>query len=453
MVKLSDIGNNIKKTLLGNSIGTGLFSWMSPGEWNRRSYLEQYTRYVYAVVSAIAEEAAKVCLEAYKVNADGTEVPVLKSPLLDLLKKPNDEQSQFQFLELHFTYMKLCGESFWYTPLGGRSSKPKEIHLLRPDMMDVVIDKESSTGAVSGYVLNKPDGNKVPFELNEIVHFKMPNPLNPKRGMGTVQAAQTYIETEEYAANWTKHSLFNSGRPSGILNIKGTIDKVAFEDIKRQFKEKYSGTKNAGKTMLMKGADGMDYQKLGMELGEVALKELKDMTRDDIMVMFRVSKTILGITDDVNRANAEASRAVFTQNIIKPELDRFVDHLNAFVNTKWNDGSYIDYEDMTMTSDADKMAEWTAGWNKWLTTNDIREERGLDPIDGGDELYIPVNLVPLSEAMLPPAPVTPPTPPVPPVPGDTPPADPNAPSDTPPDPNADTPPEPAKSIKSKKKRN
>ncbi len=416
MVKLSDIGNNIKKTLLGNSIAGGLFGWAMPGEWNRKAYIEQYTRYVYAVVSAIAEDAAKVKLEAFKTNKDGVELPVTNNELLNLLKKPNASQSQFQFLELHFTYMKLCGESFWYTPLGGRSSKPKEIYLLRPDMMDVVVDTESKTGEIKGYAMNKPDGNKVPFESGEVVHFKMPNPINPYRGMGTVQAAQTYIETEEYAANWTKHSLFNSGRPSGILNIKGVIDKDAFEGIKRQFKEKYSGTKNAGKTMLMKGADGLDYQKLGMELGEVALKELKDMTRDDIMVMFRVSKPILGITDDVNRANAEDSRQVFMQNVIKPELDRFVDHLNAFVNSLWNDGSFIDYEDMTMTSDADKLAEWTAGHNKWLTTNDIRDERGLDPVEGGDEMFIPLNLIPMSEALAPKEPA----------PAETPPADPNA---------------------------
>jgi phage portal protein BeeE len=115
--------------------------------------------------------------------------------------------------------MKLSGESFWYMPMGKRSKQPKEIYLLRPDLMDVSVNQNDNRGLVSGYVLNKADGSKVPFEKNEIIHFKTPNPMNPYRGMGTVQAGKTYIQTEEFGADWTKNSLFNSGRPSGIVNF------------------------------------------------------------------------------------------------------------------------------------------------------------------------------------------------------------------------------------------
>lgn len=374
--------------------GASLWGWAYPGEWKRADLLKQYTRYVYAIVSAIAEDAAKINLEVEKMAASGTMMPVLKHPFLDLIKKPNPDQSQFQFLEMHFTFVKLMGESFWYLLKGENSKKPKEIYLLRPDLMDVVIDKDDPRGLVKGYVMKRPDGKDVPFEKDEILHFKMPNPIDPYRGLGTVQAAKVYVETEDFASHFTRNSIYNSGRPSGVLNVKGTIDKDEFEQIKKQFKDQYSGTKNAGKTMLLRGADGLDYQKLGMELGEVGLKELKDMTRDDIMVMFRVSKTILGITDDVNRANAHEARAVFTENVIKPELDRFIDHINAFLMPVWSDGFVLNYEDPTLVSDKDKLEEWTAGHNKWLTTNDIREERGLDPLPGGDVIREPINLVP-----------------------------------------------------------
>lgn len=384
------VGQSIGKFFLGNSL-PGIWSWATPGDWNKKKILEQYTRYVYAVVTAIAEESAKIDLEMYK-----NDKVVENHPFLTLIKKPNPMMSQFQFLEMHFTFMNLSGESYWYLARGLNSLKVKEIYLLRPDLMQVVVDKTDPRGLVTGYVMSKPDGTKTPFDLKEILHFKMPNPLDPYYGLGTVQAAKTYIQTEEYASNWTKSSVYNSGRPSGVLNIKGTIGQEEFEQLKRQFKESYSGTDNAGKTMLLKGADGLNYQKMGMELGEVALKELKDMTRDDIMVMFRVSKTILGITDDVNRANAMEARAVFTRNVIIPQVDRMLDHINAFLLPDWGDGFLLTYEDPTLQSDADRLAEWTAGHNKWLTTNDIRAERNLDPIPGGDVIREPITLVPTS---------------------------------------------------------
>lgn len=387
------IVNSVSKFFLGQSLTTssGFWSWSTPGEWSKRDLIRQYERYVYAVVSSIAENAAKVSFEISKGDT------VLKThPFLELIKKPNPMQSQFQFLEMHFTYMKLCGESYWYLAKGDLTKKPKEIYLLRPDLVQVAVE-QSGRGLVTGYVLEKPGGERLPLDIDEVVHFKMPNPANPYYGMGPVQAAKVYIETEQYSAEWTRNSIFNSGRPSGILNIKGTINDDQFQALKRQYKEQYSGTTNAGKTMFLKGADGIDYQKLGMELGEVALKELKDMSRDDIMVMFRLSKTILGITDDVNRANAEEARGVFIENIIKPELDRLTDHISAFLLPVWGEGNVLGYEDPAMISDADRLTMWDKGWNRWLTTNDIREQMGLKPIPGGDSIYQSIANVPLND--------------------------------------------------------
>lgn len=277
---------------------------------------------------------------------------------------------------------------------GQKTDEVRQIYLLRPEGMDVVIDKE--TGLVKEYK-RLVNGKWETIPKEEIIHFKMPNPMDPSRGMGPVQAARVYIETEEYSSSWTKNSIFNSGRPSGIVNIKGTMNDDQFKSMKRQFADSYSGTKNAGKTMLLKGNEGVEFTKLGMELQEVTLRELKNMTRDDIMVMFKVSKTILGISDDVNRANALEARAVFIRNVVMPELDRFIDTINAFLMPTIDPKAVLKYEDPNLQSDEDRLNEWEKGFNKWLTINDIRKERGLKPIPGGDVLYQSLALVPVDE--------------------------------------------------------
>lgn len=400
MFNFRQIRNTIGKYFLGSD-GVpmdGFWGWATPGGWSKRSFLKQYVRYVYTIVSARASEAAKINLEVYKNDKIAG-----SHPLLTLLKKPNPEQSQFQFLELHFTYMDLAGESFWYIARGAKSAKPKEIHLLRPDLVtpkrnkEFADGKDNPRGMVTHYEMELGNGKKQRFETTEILHFKLPNPNDPNRGLGIIEAAQTYIQTEDYSSDWTKNSIFNSGRPSGIVNVRGAITDEQFKSVKRQFKDTYTGTKNAGKTLLLKGAEGIDYTKLGLELGEVALKELKNMTRDDIMIMFRVSKTILGVSDDVNRANALEARAVFIRNVIVPICDRLMDHLNAFLMPEWSKesmGSVLKYQDPTLQSDEDRLAEWVAGYNKWLTKNDIRKERKLDPIAGGDVILEGINLVP-----------------------------------------------------------
>ena len=417
---LQRASHNISKFFLGNSIGSpGFISWFSPSNWSKTDLLNQYRRYVYTIVSSIAENCAGLEPEMYQRIGQGDK-QIFDHELLTLLRKPNPMESQFQFLERHFTYMDLIGESFWYIARGVRTGKPKELYLLRPDLVDVVLDKQDPRGLVKGYLLSKGNGEKTAFDKEEILHFKYPNPLNPYRGMGAIEAAQMYIQTEEFASDWTKNSIYNAGRPSGILGIKGTIDEDQWEKVKRTFKDEYSGTKNAGKTMLFKDVDGLHYQRLGMELGDIALPEIKNLTRDDIMIMFRVSKTMLGITDDVNRANARESKSVFIEYVIRPKVDRFMDHINAFlVEPVWGDKVYLSYKDMTSINEKDKIEEYDKGLNKWLTINDIRKERGDKPLKGGDYIYMPITMVatvgdiPVEEPTEPEQPEEPSTPPAP----------------------------------------
>lgn len=389
----------VTKFFLGNSVPllSGVWNWVLPGEWTKGALISQYKNYIYPIVSAIAEESAKIELTVMRETATD-KIAIKNHDFLDLMKKPNPMMSQFQFLELHFTFMKLCGESYWYIASGTKTGKPREIYLLRPDRMTVVVDKDDPRGLVGGYILDRGDGNLTTFEAEEIIHHKMPNPKDPYYGYSTIMAAQTYVQTENYGSKWTKNSIFNSGRPSGIVNIKGTGSADQFNALKRRFNDEYSGTENAGKTLLLRGMDGIDFQKLGMELDGVAMKELKDMSRDDLMMMFRVSKTMLGISEGVSVANARENRAMFFESIVKPEADRLIDVINAFLIGRYGAGLNVEYKDPAMKSDTEKLENWKAGHNKWLTTNDIRKEQGLKPLKGGDVIREPVALIETSSS-------------------------------------------------------
>lgn len=391
----------VTKKSVGFSLGGSVtsFGWAMPGRWGKRQQLEQFNRYVYTIVSAFALDFAKT---EYKMTRriSGKMQDIDQHELIDLLESPNPQQSGFQFRELHAVYMKLAGESFWYTPTGRISGKPKEMHLLRPDLVDVELNNET-TPSVSHYILNIPSGGQTKIEPHEIIHHKYPNPVNPWRGMGVIEAAMTYIQTEKYASEWTRNSIYNSGRPSGIINIKGKMQDAQLKQLQRKFKDEYTGTHNAGKTLLLKGFDGIDWVKMGMDLEGIDLKQVKDLTREDIMFMFRTSNTIMGVTDDVNRANSREMRGVWMENVVKPELDRMVDQVNHSVTRVHFKDYKLNYVDPNPETISDRVDEWTAGVDKWLTKNDIIRERNeilgteIPEKDGGDEIWQPLSLTPM----------------------------------------------------------
>ena len=392
--------SSIKKNYLGLGQSIASWQWQLPGKWSKRQQLEQYNRYVFTIVSAFALDFAKTSYKMMSTIGDKTK-ELNSHELIDLLESPNPQQSGFQFRELHATYMKLAGESFWYRVNGGISKKPKELYLLRPDLVDIEINKDK-TGSIKKYILRLDDGSREEFEPEEIIHHKYPNPMNPWRGMGVIEASMSYLQTEEYASEWTKNSIYNSGRPSGILNLQGKMNDDQFQQLKEKFKQEYTGTTNAGKTLLLKGFDGIDWAKLGMDLEGIDLQKVKDITREDIMFMFRTSNTIMGITDDVNRANSREMRGVWFENVIKPELDRFIDQLNhSLVKPLYRDNLSLEYKDPNPETIQDRVEEWTAGINKWLTTNDIIRERNqimgtdIPEKEGGDLIWQPLSLTPM----------------------------------------------------------
>lgn len=375
--------------------------WFNPNNLvGELEQLEKYTGITYACISAIAEDVARIKFTMAKKAKDGTLIPIkADNPFLDLLKNPNPTQSDYEFIEMTQTHIELTGEAFWYCPKGKISGKPKEFWIMRPDLVQIVYDQ--NTGEVTGYVFHKWNGRvQVPLDLDEVVHFKMPNPINPYRGMGTVQAGMVYIQTEEFTSRFSRNYIANNATPSGIVNFKGTIPDPEFQKIKRQWTNQYGGVENAGKTAFLRNVDA-SFEKIGSSLQDIDLTALKNLTRDDIMFMFRVSKPILGITEDVNYASAKTAEYIFAKRVVDPKMNRIVDTLQTFYNLKYKDDLIVTYES-PIPQDNDEKIAYLKGMlgptMPMLTANEARAIEGYPPIEGGDKLMVPVNLIPLQEA-------------------------------------------------------
>lgn len=392
--------DTIKKLFGGYGGDSFSLRFLQPGSISPREYLNKYTGYVYACISAIAESVART--EFFVVKEDSVKgvQRIDNHEVNRLLNNPNPDLSGFQLREMTQTHLELTGESFWYLATGETTKKPREVYLLRPDLMYVSFDKE--TGLVTGYVLKKTDGTQVPFEKEEIIHFKMPNPANPYRGLGTVEAGILYIQTEEYASTWSRNYIYNNATPAGVVSLPGTVEKDEFEKIKRQWKEDYGTLDKAGKLVFVRGKE-VQFTKLGSNLSDVALGELKRMTRDDIMTIFRVSKPILGIVDDVNLANGKNAKRIFLENVIEPKDMRIADTLNSqlmprYGKTMNGEPTFkIDYENPVPEDELETVQQLVQEVDVYRTVNEAREVRGLDPIKGGDILRRPINLIDVAE--------------------------------------------------------
>lgn len=404
-MKLKDLFSWGQKTLAApfvSFIGQNTFeNWLGQTTAHKK-YLEEYRNWVFACVQARAEAVSSIQLELYKGDKEITENG---HEILDLLYKVNPTMTKEDLFMGTQAYLDLDGNAYWFLARENEGKgKIREIWLLRPDKMNFAVQKENPL-QVAGYLYTQPDGKRIPFEPKEILHFKNFNPTAnfpfPHKGMGVVQACQWAIETDNEARNWNYSFFKNSAKPEGFLVKEGTgtISTDEYQRIKKMWTQEHQGSGNAYKPAILAG--GLKWQDLTRSQKDMDFIEQRRFSRDEILAIFRTPKTVLGIVEDVNRANAEASNYVFASRTVDPLMKKIIGTLNEFLLPEFGEDLYLDYESPIPADRTALIAEYTAGIDKWLTRNDIRTAEGLTPSENGNQIFGTLASVPIDEVKQP----------------------------------------------------
>lgn len=382
--------------LLKKEVNPNVFGYLTAREapsMKASDYVKAYKGWVYTCTNAIAEEVASMQLHLQQ-QQDGSWIEVTEHIVIDLLQDVNDFNTFNGLLTETSSFLELDGNGFWYLPRGEVTNKPTEIWFLNPTKISVVKSKEK---VISGYVMTTKTGEKVPLTTDEIIHFKRFNPLSRYRGMGTVQASAMAIDADTFSAQWNKNFFYNSAMPSSVLETDEELTDEQYDRLKEQWDSRFRGLDNAHKMAILQG--GLKYKPAQLSQRDMDYLNQRRFSRDEILAVFRVPKTIIGITEDVNRANAEASEYVFSKRVIKPKMRFIVDHLNEFLLPMFDmsqDEWRFVFDDPVPENRDLELKEYENGIkNYWLTSNEIRDSEGLPPVSGGDSIYVPFSLYPI----------------------------------------------------------
>lgn len=380
-----------------------LFQQRYGSDYKSRSRLDAYNNIVYACVSIIGESLGAYIPYAERKNGDQWER--IEHELIDLVNRPSglepkaESFSKFDLFEATGSYQLLQGDCFWYLALGKQTGRPREIVMLRPDKVGTDINPK--TGEINGYFIRQSFGDPIPLEINEVLRFNLFNPKDPYKGYGPVEANSDYIETDEAAATFTKRFFQNNAGLSGVLNIKGEVTKGAFAKFVRAWREKYEGVDNAGKVAILRSSDA-EFTKVGLGLDELDMDQLRGMTIKDVLRAFKVPLPLLGEAEQtgLGRANVEALEYIFAKYNIDKKMQRFDAVLQFALERYYPEDTDIRicHENIIPENEEQKLAERIAGVDKWMKRNEVRDEEGLDPVDGGDELFVPAMSLPLGES-------------------------------------------------------
>ena len=374
--------NNERLPINGTASFTSSIGSASAGGQAQQRAAMTSVGWLFATVNRIAQSIASQEWKLYrKIGGERDEVDV--HPAIDLWHSANPFITREDFLETSQQHMELTGEMWWVLVRNG-AGVPVEMQVVRPDRMTPI---PHPTEFIQGYQY-QIGTSKVILEPSDVIFTRNPSPLDPYRGIGVVQSMMVDLGAERAAAQWQENFFRNSAEPGGIIEFPAGLSDQDFERLATRWRWQHQGTANAHRVAILERGTWKDRK---ITQTDMQFEQLRRFERDQILGAFGMPLPIMGITESVNRANAEAAEVMYARWLVRPRLLRIRAALNEKLLKLYPDGETLEFDFVDPVPDnrQELIVEGQLGYqNKILTLNEARRRFGEDDWDGpeGDEL-------------------------------------------------------------------
>lgn len=209
------------------------------------------------------------------------------------------------------------------------------------------------------------------------------------------QAIALGLSAEEYAAQ----TFANGGVPPGLLTTDQVLSDEEAEKLSDRWHRQRAGARNASKTAVL--GQGAKYQQTSAEPEKLQMAELRKFQAGEIATLLGIAPHLLGLVDRVTSWGsgiAEQGRGFVTYTL-NAHTTRLRQAVDADLLVRDLTGRYVEFDPGGLLR-GNLLQQYQAhvlGWGRFLTTNEIRADLNLEPVEDGDRLMQPVNMKPLDE--------------------------------------------------------
>lgn len=233
---------------------------------------------------------------------------------------------QMGLFEVSQIWQEACGRSYWVVDTAeGASPVPLGLWPVRPDRMTPVPDPKRY---LAGWIYTAPDGReRVPLLPTEVIFCRRPDPEDQYGGAGPVQSVLSDIEAADYAAQWNRNYFINSAEPGGVLQLDHKFQEGEYDDLVNSWRETHRGISRAHRVSVLEA--GITWVPNTHNAKDMDFANLRGVMRDTIREALGMHKVMTGVSEDVNRANAQTGEEVFASWKVRPRLNRWKNVLNT----------------------------------------------------------------------------------------------------------------------------
>jgi HK97 family phage portal protein len=382
---------------------------------------------VYSIVMKFASKFGNIPRYVYDAGAkeEKAEDNTIdkNNPLVKLINRPNEYESQDCFYQKVCAYWKVCGEAMIWLNRGidvndyrlpdnsFDNEKIKvlpviEMYVLPTDRVNPLPDPDNPWGII-GWRLDL-GGVKMDIPKANVIHWKMTSLLsefplrNNLRGFSPLEAGYKTLQQNNSMSDASVRMAQNDGARGALVDKTLGVSQtpMAKTQVEKVMNEKVNNTEVKAKIAAFQG--DWDYLNFGQTATDMQLLEGKEMSWKELCFLLSVPYEFFD--SKTTYANKEQAQKGWVTNDIIPACKQLDGEMNRVLLVAFGmeNSAFIetDYSELPeMQQDMNQQATaLAAAW--WISPNEKREIMSEEPVADPqlDELWIPQGLSPLSQS-------------------------------------------------------
>lgn len=346
---------------------------------------------VWACVRLLSESVSTLPMKVYERDRDGSRKLASAHPAYQVLcRRPNSEMTPSRFMLMIVASICLRGNAYVEKKMIG--TKLVSLVPLLPQCMKV---ERLDSGELQ-YTYTEKGVARV-ISVKNMMHIRgfgldgVCGMMPMRTGRDVFGAA---MAVEESAAK-----IFENGiQTSGFFLSKSLLTKEQRQK-NRENLNRFVGSKNAGKVMVLEG--DMSYQGITLNPEDAQMLESRSFSIEEICRWFRVPPFMVGHTTKQSSwaSSVEGMNLLFLTNTLRPMLVNIEQEISrCLLNGDEDLFAEFSVEGLLRADSAGRAAYYTTALqNGWMSRNDVRRLENLPPIEGGDIYTVQLNLTPLED--------------------------------------------------------
>ena len=351
-----------------------------------------------AVVNFLANSVAQLPLKTYRREGETDRKRDRTSAAARLLYLPNPDQTAFEFvrgmLEEYFVFGAVY---VWVVPSADAASG-YQMRIIPTDW--VTGTRGGSIYAPDFIQVSTDDIAYVEIPRTEFVRFATYSPGNPGGYVSPISGLRQTLTEQIEAGNFRKELWHSSGRLNAQITRPKDVQPWS-DEARARFAETFraswgAGGSKAGSIPILE--DGMEIKPFSTSFKEAQWTESVKLSRESVAAAYGVNPSLIWHSDTQTYASSKDNARALYAECLGPVIQMIQQRINAFLLPMIGADPEI-YVEFDLTEKLKGSFEERASilqsavGGPWMTRNEARADNNLPPVEGGDDLIVPLNVI------------------------------------------------------------